>query len=98
MPPARRSPTCWCRWAIRFLTVYIPGTPALISPLLITYIDGGGVLRKLVAECSAHGFAISDLSVERESGHDAGDGDSERTVTVKLALRGRGSIAELTAD
>lgn len=77
------------------LTTYIPGTAALISPLLITYMDGGGVLRKLVAECSAHGFAISDLSVERESAHDE---EEERTVTVKLALRGRGSIAHLTAE
>jgi putative Mg2+ transporter-C (MgtC) family protein len=79
------------------ITAYIPGTAALISPLLITYMDGAGVLRKLVAECSAHGFAISDLSVERES--ERGDDDDEqRTVTVKLALRGRSSIAELTAD
>jgi putative Mg2+ transporter-C (MgtC) family protein len=79
-----------------YITTHIPGTAALVSHLLITYVDGAGVLRKLVAECSAHGLAIADLSVERESEH-ADDGE-QRTVTVKLALRGRGSIAELAAE
>src|SRR5579875_1536881 len=78
-----------------YFTRYLPGTEALLSPLLITYRDGAGVLRRLVAECSACGFAISDLLVERES---AEDDDGERTVTVRLALRGRGSIAQLTAE
>jgi hypothetical protein len=55
-------------------------------------------LRKLVAECSAHGFAISDLSVERETEQVEGEDGGERTVTVKLALRGRGSMAQLTAE
>ena len=79
-----------------YITRYIPGTEALISPLLITYVDGAGVLRKLVADCSAHGFAISDLSVERE--HDPVTEGEQRTVTVKLALRGRGSIAQLATE
>ncbi|HWE59215.1 MAG TPA: MgtC/SapB family protein [Solirubrobacteraceae bacterium] len=79
-----------------YITRYIPGTEALISPLLVTYVDGAGVLRKLVAACSAHGLAISDLSVERESTH--AEGGDQRTVTVKLALRGRGSVAQLTAE
>ena len=79
-----------------YISRHIPGTEALISPLLITYVDGAGVLRKLVAQCSAHGLAISDLSVERETEH--GERGHQRTVTVKLALRGRGSIAQLTTE
>src|ERR1700679_3318710 len=81
-----------------YLTRYIPGTEALSSRLLITYLDGAGVLRKLVAECSAHGFAISDLSVERETERVEGTDEADRTVTVKLALRGRGSMAQLTTE
>jgi putative Mg2+ transporter-C (MgtC) family protein len=81
-----------------YLTRYIPGTEALFSRLLITYVDGAGVLRKLVAECSAHGFAISDLSVERETERVEGTDEADRTVTVKLALRGRGSMAQLTTE
>jgi putative Mg2+ transporter-C (MgtC) family protein len=81
-----------------YVTRYLPGTEALLSPLLITYVDGAGVLRRLVAECSACGFAISDLKVEREAEEDMNDGGAQRTVTVRLALRGRGSIAQLTAE
>jgi putative Mg2+ transporter-C (MgtC) family protein len=80
-----------------YLTLHLPGSLALTSPLRITYVDGAGVLRKLVAECSAHGFGISDLLVERET--EPGDGHSEQpTVTVRLGLRGRGSLARLTAE
>jgi putative Mg2+ transporter-C (MgtC) family protein len=79
-----------------YITKILPGTEALLSPLLITYVDGAGVLRRLVAECSARGFAISDLSVEHEA--DEGVAGEQRTVTVKLALRGRGSIAQLGAE
>lgn len=80
-----------------YVTRRLPGTEALLSPLLITYVDGAGVLRKLVSETSSCGFAISDLKVERESNPTDGDG-GPRTVTVQLALRGRGSIAGLTAE
>ena len=79
-----------------YITRRMPGTDALLSPLLITYVDGAGVLRRLVAECSARGFAISDLSVEHEA--DAHGAEEQRTVTVRLALRGRGSIAQLGAE
>lgn len=82
-----------------YITRHIPGTEALISPLLITYVDGAGVLRRLVAECSAFGFAISDLLVERESEAAKDDDEAgQRTVTVRVALRGRGSMAQLTTE
>ncbi len=75
----------------------LPGTEALISPLRITYLDGAGVLRRLVAECSASGFAIADLLVEREGkGQDPRTG--QPTVTVRVCLRGRGSMADLTTE
>jgi putative Mg2+ transporter-C (MgtC) family protein len=79
-----------------YITRLMPGTDALLSPLLITYVDGAGVLRRLVAECSALGFSISDLSVEHEA--DGEGAEEQRTVTVRLALRGRGSIAQLGAE
>ncbi len=79
-----------------YITRRLPGSTALSSPLLITYVDGAGILRKLVAECSASGFAIADLFVEREGERAAGG--PGRTVTVRLALRGRGSVAHLSAE
>lgn len=81
-----------------YLTGHLPGSLGIPSPLRVTYVDGAGVLRKLVAECSACGFSISDLSVEREAEEHVRDGGSQRTVTVRLALRGRGSIAHLTTE
>jgi putative Mg2+ transporter-C (MgtC) family protein len=80
------------------ITRRMPGTEALLSPLLITYVDGAGVLRKLVAECAACGFAISDLLVERETERSAGESPGSRAVTVRLKLRGRGSMAALTTE
>ncbi len=64
-----------------------------ISPIRVTYLDGEGVLRRLIAVCSDHAFAIAALAVERERLR-AG----ERTVTVRLGLLGRGPVAELAAD
>jgi putative Mg2+ transporter-C (MgtC) family protein len=76
----------------------LPGSDALISPLVITYLDGQGVLRKLLAECAASGFAVSDLLVEREAETEPGEGAGERTVSVRVCLRGRGSVAQLAAE
>ncbi len=64
-----------------------------VSPLRVTYQDGAGVLRRLIAECSAHGFAIADLEVERE-----GSRAGARTVTVRLGLLGRGPMAPFAAE
>jgi hypothetical protein len=55
------------------------------------------VLRELLGRCSEHGFAVSDLVVERSSNGD-GDGRGERTVTVRLEVRGSGSIPTLATD
>ena len=79
-----------------YLARYLPASLDMISRLRITYVDGAGVLRRLVAQCAESGFAISDLSVERESERD--EIGEQRTVTVRLALRGRGSVAHLTAE
>lgn len=77
----------------RYAANLLPGAD-LRSPLHVTYTDGAGVLRRLVSECSDCGFSIRDLRVERESGQD----EEERTVTVRLSLLGRGSIAHLTTE
>ncbi len=76
-----------------YLTQWLPATSHVASPLRITYRDGGGVLRRLVAICSAHGFAVADLAVEREE-----DDERQPAVTVSLSLQGRGSVAELGAE
>jgi putative Mg2+ transporter-C (MgtC) family protein len=60
----------------------------------LTYQDGKGVLRELLGRCSEHGFAVSDLIVERTS-----DGNGHgKTVTVRLEVRGPGSIPSLATE
>ncbi|MDF0530031.1 MgtC/SapB family protein [Tsukamurella sp. 8F] len=54
----------------------------------VTYEDGRGVLRSLLAECSRRGWTVASLAVL--DGHSKG-GDPE--VTVSLSLVGRG-VAE----
>lgn len=80
------------------LTSRLPATAARASPLRITYVDGRGVLRRLLAECSASGFAVSNLSVEREGDQLEASGAATPSVTVQLALRGRGSVTGLAAE
>jgi putative Mg2+ transporter-C (MgtC) family protein len=61
----------------------------------LTYQDGKGVLRELLGRCSEHGFAVSDLIVERTSD---GNGRDGKTVTVRLEVRGPGSIPSLATE
>ena len=77
------------------LTARLPNSRGAPSTLRLTYSDGRGVLRRLVAECSEHGFSVSDLNVEHTS--DAVNG-ADRTVTIQLELRGRGSVADLVGN
>jgi putative Mg2+ transporter-C (MgtC) family protein len=78
-----------------YLADRLPSSRGAPSDLRLTYSDGRGVLRELVAQCSAHGFAVSDLAVEHTERNGNG---APHAVTVRLELRGRGSIAELARD
>ncbi len=57
------------------------------SRVRLTYRDGRGVLRDLLTRCADHGFAVSDVAVERTSNRES---NGERSVTVQLEVRGRG--------
>jgi putative Mg2+ transporter-C (MgtC) family protein len=77
------------------LTDRLPKSRGAPSEVRLTYQDGQGLLRRLLADCAQRGFAVSDLQVERSDGR---NGDRSRAVTVRLELRGGGSIAQLAAD
>jgi putative Mg2+ transporter-C (MgtC) family protein len=51
----------------------------------VTYRDGQGVLRDLLAACTAHGWTVGSMEVLH---HDAGGDPDGRLVTVGLSLRG----------
>jgi putative Mg2+ transporter-C (MgtC) family protein len=73
----------------------LPRSRTAASRVLLTYRDGQGVLRELLGRCSEHGFAVSDLIVERTAN---GNGRHGKTVTVRLEVRGAGSVPSLATD
>jgi putative Mg2+ transporter-C (MgtC) family protein len=73
----------------------LPRGRARASSVRLTYRDGHGVLRELLSQCSAHCFAVADLTVERTSN---GNHRAGRTVTVRLEVSGRGSLPSLASD
>jgi putative Mg2+ transporter-C (MgtC) family protein len=77
------------------ITDRLPASRRSPSEVLMTYRDGEGILRRLLEKCAEHGFAVSDLHVERTARE---TGDGSRAVTVRIELRGGGSIPELAAD
>lgn len=60
------------------------------STIRLSYVDGQGVLRAVLAECTRRDFTIGDLTIDQHE-------KDPRTVTVRLELRGAGAISELTA-
>jgi putative Mg2+ transporter-C (MgtC) family protein len=65
--------------------------------LELTYEDGRGLLRQLLERICAGGFSVSDISVEHLESGARGDG-SGRSVTIRLHVRGRGSVTDLAGE
>jgi putative Mg2+ transporter-C (MgtC) family protein len=76
---------------------WLPRARTAPARVRLTYQDGQGVLRDLLGRCSEHGFAVSDLTVERTSNGN-GNGRNGKTVTVRLEVRGSGSVPSLATE
>ena len=74
------------------LAARLPRSRYAPSRLRLSYLDGRGVLRLVLAECSRRNFTVGDLSIEQ-----GGEDEQPRTVSVWLSARGAGSISDLTA-
>jgi putative Mg2+ transporter-C (MgtC) family protein len=78
----------------------LPNSRYSPSPLSMTYHDGEGVLRRVLAYCTEQGFTVSQVSTDRGE-HETGkakDNDTRggpRDVTVQLHVQGRGSVTDL---
>jgi putative Mg2+ transporter-C (MgtC) family protein len=59
----------------------------------IGYLDGHGVLRKVLVLCTSRGWTVIDLQVQRED-----TDEEERTAVVGMRLLGRGSVASLVDE
>jgi len=67
-------------------------TPAGLS---VDYLDGQGVLREVLAECTARGYVVSHLTTKhaRPDEH-----DRPGVVRLWMEVQGRGSVTDLAAD
>ena len=74
------------------LAARLPRSRYAPSRLRMSYLDGRGVLRTALAECSRRNFSVGELSVEQRD-----EEDLLRTVSVWLTVQGTGSISELAA-
>lgn len=74
------------------LATRLPRSKYAPSRIRLTYLDGRGVLRAVLAECTRRGFVASGLSIDQRD-----DDQQPRTVTVWLTVQGAGSITDLTA-
>jgi putative Mg2+ transporter-C (MgtC) family protein len=59
--------------------------------LRVTYLDGRGILRDVLASSTDVGFAVADLTTHHV------DGDA-RAIAVQLELRGNGSVTDLASE
>jgi putative Mg2+ transporter-C (MgtC) family protein len=88
--------------AFPIATRRLPRSATAISALRVRYPDGRGILRDILREATARGFAIDDVATQTLSGGSAspasGDTSPGRpTVEVTLHVHGRQSVNDLAA-
>jgi putative Mg2+ transporter-C (MgtC) family protein len=70
----------------------LPASPYAPSALRVVYEDGRGVLRRVLAACTARDFKVADVNVDRaEEGHPG-------AVSVALEIHGSGPVALLAGE
>lgn len=78
------------------VTRHLPGAGRTTVHLHLTYQDGQGVLRRLLATCTSRRWALTSLAVDRggksevlEEFLDGGTRRGQRQVSISLALTGK---------
>ncbi|WP_433294218.1 MgtC/SapB family protein [Actinoplanes sp. CA-030573] len=74
------------------LAARLPRSRYAPSRIRLTYVDGRGVLRAVLAECARQNFVTSETAFEQVDGR-----PDPRTVAAGLTVQGRGSVSDLTA-
>ena len=78
------------------ITRRLPTSATAISALHVTYPDGRGILRTLIAETTSRGFAIDDMATgptDQSSEHSGG----QAMVQVTLHVHGKQPVTDLAA-
>jgi putative Mg2+ transporter-C (MgtC) family protein len=79
------------------LTRRLPRSSTAISPIVVRYPDGRGILREVLRVATGMGFVIDEVSAEIPAGQD-GEPARPRTVQVTLHVHGRAPVDDLTAS
>lgn len=73
----------------------LPRSRFVSSQLRLVYEDQRGVLRRALAECTARGFTVAALSVEKGNANGVAPAEVVQPVAVMLEVQGKASIPEL---
>jgi putative Mg2+ transporter-C (MgtC) family protein len=83
----------------------LPRSRYALSAMRVTYEDGGGHLRTVLAQITARGFTVAELSTASiatggrdGAGEDGAGHPAPRQAEVTLLLQGSGSINELSTE
>lgn len=76
----------------------LPRSGTAISLLLVRYLDGHGVLRRVLQVATACGFVVDELATGAggaDDGHQPGAANGQCMVEVVLHVHGTGSVNDL---
>ncbi len=82
--------------AFPVVTRRLPRPSGAISAIRVRYPDGRGILRDVLREATARGFAIDEVAT-RAAGERQGALGAPPMVEVTLLVHGRGQVSELAA-
>jgi putative Mg2+ transporter-C (MgtC) family protein len=82
--------------AFPLLTHRLPRSATAISPMVVRYHDGRGILREVLRIATGQGFVIDEVSTETSSNDGPGAG-RQRLVEVTLHVHGRTPVDDLAA-
>jgi len=90
-------------YVVRPLAHRLPALRTVPVGYRITYLQGTGLLRELLDQCTRSGFSVSELRTVTVGGDAAGEAAAPgaslpgRSVEVVISVQGRGDVDDLTA-
>jgi len=86
--------------AFPLLTRHLPHSATAISPIVVRYLDGRGILRQVLTVATGQGFVIDEVATQtlhRDGQAGPGEGQPAPQVEVTLHVHGRGLVDDLAA-
>jgi putative Mg2+ transporter-C (MgtC) family protein len=84
--------------AFQYLSRRLPHSGTAISLLRVRYLDGHGILRRVLHVATARGFVVDELATDTtdaDDGCEPGAANGQRMVEVMLHVHGSGSVNDL---